>query len=122
MFKVSRGLVKEDEGIVYLLEIHLEDKVLVKIGITQRKIEERVVEILASIFQKYRLFPYCRPKRFKKTDRIFEKEAELHRYFKDRSYKTEHKFGGSSEMFDIPLDEAVEVYEKVLKGTLDEGG
>lgn len=116
-FKVSTKNVQEDKGIVYLLEIHMEEKILVKIGITSRpKIEDRVTEILVSIFKSYRYFPYLRPKRFTKTSDIMTKEAMLHKYFEERRYITEHKWGGSTEVFDIPLDEAVEVYERVLKG------
>lgn len=115
-FKVSKKDVAEDKGIVYLLEMHMDDKVLVKIGVTSRKVEERVVEILTSFFQKYRYFPYCRPKRFKKTEGIYKKEAMLHKYFEDKRYKTQHVFGGCTEMFDIGLDEAVDAYERVLAG------
>lgn len=116
MFKVSTKNLSDEEGIVYLLEIHMESKVLVKIGVTQRSVGERAAEILLSAFNKYRCFFYCRPKRFTKTDEIYKKEAMLHKYFDGRRYTTQHKFGGSSEMFDIPLDEAVDVYERVLKG------
>lgn len=115
--KVSTKATGEDLGMVYLLEVHIEEQVLVKIGITQRsKITDRVTEILVGIFNKYRYFPYIYPKRFKSTDRVFEKEATLHNHFNDRRYKTEHVFGGSTEFFNIPLDEAVCAYEKVLKG------
>ncbi len=113
--KVDRKAA-DDSGIVYLLEIHLEDKVLVKIGVTTRKIEERVVEILTSIFKHYRVFPYCYPKRFKTTTSIFAKEAALHRYFKGQRYVTQHRFDGNCEFFDVPLEEAVAAYERVLAG------
>lgn len=114
-FTVNNKL-EEDEGIVYLVLFNLDDKELVKIGITTRKIEDRVSEILVSIFKAYREFPYCRPKRFRKTTDIFEKESILHNYFKDRKYTPEKTFSGSSEFFDIPLDEAVIVYERLLAG------
>lgn len=116
-FKVSTKNTKEDEGIVYILLIKLEDKDLVKIGVTGRdKVEDRVIEILLSIYKTYRYFPYCYTKRFRKTSDMFEKEAILHRYFKEYNYKTEKVFGGSTEVFDIPLDDAVAAYEKVLQG------
>ena len=120
--KVSKKAIAEDEGIVYVLLTKMEDKDLVKIGITTRsKIEDRVVEILSSAFKKYREFFYCYPKRFTKTTDIFAKEAMLHRYFDDRRYETKHKFGGCTEMFDVPLDEVVDAYERVLAGeNLDE--
>ena len=117
MFKVSTKAVSSEKGILYILLVRLEDKDLVKIGITTRpKIEDRVVEILTSIFKKYRNFPYCYPKRFKKTDNLLDKEARLHKYFEDYKYTTEHSFSGHTEFFDIELDTVVDAYERLLKG------
>jgi len=116
--KISKdGLsLEEDVGILYIVYFELEEKQLVKIGVTTRNIEDRVSEILVSIFKKYREFPYCRPKRFRKTGNVYEKEAQLHQYFKQYSYKPKNKFSGSTEFFDVPLEEVVEVYEQLLKG------
>jgi hypothetical protein len=115
--------LEEDSGILYLVHFKLDDKDLVKIGVTSRNIEDRVSEILVSIFKKYREFPYCRPKRFRKTGNVYEKEALLHEHFKEYNYKTNKKFSGSTEFFDIPLEEVVEVYEKLLEGKpIDESG
>lgn len=118
MMKVSKSEkhIEEDPGILYLVHFKLDEKDLVKIGVTSRTIEERVSEILISIFKKYREFPYCRPKRFRKTGNVYEKEAILHDYFKEYSYTPEKKFSGSTEFFDIPLDDVVKVYEDLLNG------
>jgi|TARA_R110000744_G_scaffold202521_1_gene321392 hypothetical protein len=110
------SLVQSDIGILYVVCFTLEGKELIKIGVTTRKIEDRVSEILVSIFKKYREFPYCRPKKFKKTYDIFHKEAILHEYFKNYSYITEKKFSGSTEFFDVPLCKVVEAYENLLEG------
>lgn len=123
--KVSKSKANTlgDNGILYVILFELEGKSLVKIGVTTRTIEERVSEILVSIFKKYRLFPFCRPKRFKKTSDIFHKESLLHKHFADRSYKPTKKFSGYTEFFDVPLDEVVEVYETILREvSLTEGG
>jgi hypothetical protein len=101
-------------GILYILLIELEGKSLVKIGVTHRAIEERVVEILTSIFKKYREFPYCRPKRFRTTTDIYSKEKLLHTMFESKKYKTAKKFSGHTEFFDMPLEDAVAAYEKLL--------
>lgn len=115
--KISRVSSKKDnEGILYLVTFELEGKTLVKIGVTTRSIEERVSEILVGIFKGYRLFPYCKPKRFRKTTDFVRKEADLHKYFSSYRYTTEHKFGGSTEFFEVPEDEAVSVYERLLSG------
>lgn len=107
-------MVKNVEGIVYVLLVEMEGKSLVKIGVTTRSIEERVVEILTSAFKVYREFFYCKPKRFKKTVDIYEKEAELHKAFDRYRYKPSKKFGGSSEFFDVPLDEVVVKYDAMI--------
>lgn len=116
--KIARvkSTAKDDLAILYLLVFELEGKELVKIGITTRNIEDRVTEILLAIFKKYRVFPYCRPKRFRKTTDVLKKEAELHRQFADRRYNFSKKFGGSTEFFDVPLDEVVTAYELLLNG------
>jgi hypothetical protein len=117
-FKVTKEKVSagEDPGILYLVYFELEGKALVKIGVTGRTIEERVSEILVSIFKKYREFPYCRPKRFKKTSDVYEKEAQLHKYFEKYNYKFAKKFSGSTEFFEVDLNLVVEAYEKLLAG------
>ena len=106
----------ENSGILYLVRFDLEGKELVKIGVTGRSIEDRISEVLVSIFKQYREFPYCRPKRFRKVEDAYEKEAGLHAYFKEYKYTPEKKFSGSSEFFDTPLDEIVKVYEDLLDG------
>ena len=40
-------------GIVYVILIELEGRTLVKIGVTHRRIQDLVSEILTSIFMKY---------------------------------------------------------------------
>lgn len=105
---------KNETGILYVLLVELEGKSLVKIGVTGRSIEDRVVEILVSIFKKYREFPYCRPKRFRSTCDIYSKEKYLHGVFEEYRYKTAKKFSGHTEFFDVPLEEVVVAYEKLL--------
>jgi len=117
----SNPEIEEDSGILYLVCFELDGKSLVKIGVTSRNIEDRVSEILVSIFKKYREFPYCRPKRFRKTGNVYEKEALLHKYFEECSYTPEHKFSGSTEFFDLPLEDVVETYEQLLEGAVLEG-
>lgn len=104
----------EEVNILYLVLFELEGRTLVKIGVTSRSIEERVSEILVSIFKKYREFPWARPKRFRKTDKAYEKEAVLHEKFKEFSYVTDKSFSGSTEFFDVPIDIVVQAYEELL--------
>lgn len=114
MFKIDTSLLKKD-GILYLLEIELEDKVLVKIGVTTRdKVENRVCEILTSIWKSYRIFPKTYVKRFRKTSNVYDKETKLHQIFEEYRYSTEHRFSGSTEIFDVEISKVVEEYEKLL--------
>jgi hypothetical protein len=119
MIKITKCNIA-DEGILYVLLIHLDDRDLVKIGISSRlKIEERVAEIAISIFKKYRYFPYIYPKRFTKVPTPLDKEADLHRYFREYAYVSKHAFGGYTELFDLPLDVVVDTYDKLIAGELD---
>lgn len=117
-FKPSLADEKNVNGILYILYIDLEDKQLQKIGVTRRlRIEERVSEILCSIFTPYRVFPRCYPKRFSRTTDIFEKESMLHRYFSSCRYVPASSFSGSTEVFTgIDEDHLLEMYERVLLG------
>ena len=101
-------------GILYVILVELEGKSLVKIGVTHRRIEDRVSEILVGIFKKYRIFPYCRPRRFKTTRDTYKKEKILHKHFAKYSYSPSKKFSGSTEFFDVPLEDVVEIYDNMV--------
>lgn len=52
----------DNSGILYVLVVRLDCGTEVyKVGVTKRKIEERVAEILTSFWLSYRYFPYCYP-------------------------------------------------------------
>lgn len=112
--KINKNI--QDKGIVYILQIDLEDRQLVKIGTTSRKIEERVVEILTSIWKYYRIFPKTYVARFKALDSPLDKEAQLLKYFSNYSYLTEHKFSGCTEIFDIDVEAAKRAYDEMVEG------
>lgn len=105
-------------GLLYILAMDIDGEIVYKVGVTQRdKIEDRVCEILASFFKSYRYFCWCRPKRFKKTDDVYEKEAKMHKYLKQYQYTSEKRFSGNTELFNgISLDTLVELYEAMLVG------
>ena len=103
-------------NILYLVLFELEDKPLVKIGVTGRHIEDRMAEIATSVFHQYRYFPYIYPKRFRNVSEAYEKEKILHDHFDGYRYNTIHHFSGCTEFFDIPLSTAVDAYECLLEG------
>jgi len=114
MFKVSKKKVSEDKMILYLLELDINGTIVCKFGVTSRKIEDRVAEILKSLFYSTRRFHYCYPKRFKKVDDALVKEAMLLEYFDEYRYDG-YKFSGYTELRVISLEEAVRVYDYLLK-------
>lgn len=116
--KVDKNKEVKDEGILYILYLWIDDvSVVTKIGVTSRKIEERVVEILTSYYHQHRMFPKLYPKRFRKTERVYEKEAMMHKYFENKQHQFEKMFSGSTEFFkDIDEEELLKVYEDCLNG------
>lgn len=107
---------EDARSILYLLDMELEGKKVRKIGITSKKIEDRLVGIATSVFSKHRYFPYIYPKRFRKVDSALVKEQKILEYMKEYKWTSEKEFGGHTEMLDVELDVLVDVYEKVVKG------
>lgn len=115
--KTTNTIKSEHDGIVYILILEIGDKTVYKIGVTQRKIEDRVIEILTSFWKSYRYFPKCYPKRFKSTSNIFGKEAALHHHFANCKYEPEYKTDGFSELFYIDdLEYLLDIYARCLDG------
>lgn len=111
------GKARPGRGIVYLIRMELDDGLVVwKIGITTRKIEDRLQEIVISFFKKYRYIPRTSVKKFSSCDNYFEVETRLHKEYKDSSYKFDKVFSGSCEFFsDLDEDRLVERYIEVMK-------
>ena len=102
------------DGILYLLVFKLEDKTLVKIGVTQRiKVEDRICEIIVSIWKRYRVFPECVAKRYRSVKEVYKKEKYMHDYFASYNYKTKYVFSGSTQFFTASVDEIVKVYDEI---------
>ncbi len=112
----TKGLI--DRSIVYVLSIELEDKMLIKVGRTSRNVEDRVSEILISIWKKYRVFPKCYVKRYRQAKDACKLETALHQALHKYRYKTKHKFSGHTEMFEVSLGKATRLYDKLGKEQL----
>lgn len=107
--------VVEDEGILYLIEMDVDGKRVVKIGMTRRPtIDDRLAEIALSHFKAYRQINYMRPKRFRKTCDVYKKEQLLLGYFAARRFISEKQFSGSSEIVDVDIMEVVQKYEEII--------
>ena len=117
-FSVSYDLenVGKLDGILYILELDVDGKRVVKVGLTRRdNICERVCEITTSYFQQYRYFPYVRPKRFRHVANVYAKEQYILKYFRDKKYKSEKKFSGCEELLDVDVEQVVQVYEQLIE-------
>lgn len=114
-FTISTSdIITAVRGIVYVLEIEVDGKTVVKVGHTMRpKVEDRVCEILTSMWKRYRVFPKCYVKRYKAFDTPAAVEKRLHKQLKDYRYTPKYAFSGSTEFFDLPLSEVVSLYDKV---------
>ena len=107
--------VVEDEGILYLIEMDVDGKRVVKIGLTRRAtIDERLVEIALAHFKAYRQINYMRPKRFRTTSNVSQKEQLLLGYFSSRRYVSEKPFTGHTELVDVDIMEVVTKYEEII--------
>ena len=119
--KVGEGAPKQAQRL-YLLEITLPSGlVLCKIGkASGASSVTRMMQIVESIYNKFRRTPmiYIKRDREVPADKVFQYEAELHRYFKSCQYITTHKWSGCTEAFCIPLEDAVMAYESVIEGNV----
>ena len=115
--KITTNLDKKvDKGIVYVLEIELEEKTLVKIGVTSRsKVEDRVVEILTEIWKRYRYFPRTYVARYKTISDPYGFEKLLHGCFAEQRYTTEHRFSGNTEIFNVSVEDVKAMYDTVYE-------
>ena len=113
MFTVS---MEDARSTLYLLHMEIEGKKVCKIGITSKKIEDRLQGIVMSFFSKYRYTPWIYPKRFRKIDSALVKEQKILEYMKEYKWQSEKQWGGWTETLDVELDVLVGVYEKVVNG------
>ena len=107
---------EDKRSIVYLLDMELEGKKIRKIGITSKKIEERLQGIAMSIFSKHRYVPYIKPVKYQKVVNALAMEQKILKYMEEYKWTSEKQWGGCTETLDVELDILVDVYEKVQKG------
>lgn len=115
LLKIDRKQIAEDEGIVYLLEMTIEGDKYVKVGVTTRDIEVRMCELAVSCWKQYRYMPHIYSKRHRKTQHIYEKEAEILKILEEYRAEPDKKVQGHTELHRVDLECAVMVYESVLK-------
>ena len=110
---------------VYLLDITFASGMkVVKIGKSSGKDSlDRMLQIQRDYYNKYRVTFICNIKRDRAVEDAFQVETALHKFFQDYKYTPKIAFDGSTELFNIHLEAAVEVYEHILEngvGSLEE--
>ena len=102
---------------VYLLDITFASGMkCVKIGKSSGKDSlDRMLQIQRDYYNKYRVTFICNIKRDRAVDDAFRIESELHKFFQDYRYTAKIPFDGSTELFVINIEAAVEAYEYILE-------
>lgn len=107
-----------NSGKLYVMRFWLDDEEIVyKVGVTTRKPEDRLMDILLSYYKGNRYVPRCDIKRFRTVDDVFGKEAILLASLQEFRYNSEKKFSGCTEMFQgIDEPSLLELYDRVVAG------
>jgi len=117
---LKRGESPSKKRRLYLLEIEMPSGMqCVKIGVASGNNSlERMMQVNRDIFMKFRYTAKIGIKRDREVDAdvVFKYETMLHRFFRDHQYIPPRKFDGSTELFAVPLEDAVQAFEAVLEG------
>jgi len=102
---------------LYLFSIRFESGMeCVKIGKSSGSSSlDRMLQIQRDYFNRNRCTFICRIVRDRPIDKdVFKYESALHRFFEDYRYRPKIAFDGSTELFNINKEEAIEAYEYLL--------
>ncbi len=107
----------KEEGYTYLMEFKFKTssgnvKTLYKVGITQNKPIDRMLEILRSFWTQRQYIPEARLVRYRKSSSFREKEKAIHTELDEYRYKFNIKFSGYTEFFEVEKEAAIFVYER----------
>ena len=116
---VGKAPVKDRR--LYCMRITTPGKVYYKFGVASgHSAKERLLQIAASYYDKYRETPVIKLMRDRKIDpaKVFQYETTLHRFFKFYTYDNNMylPFDGSSECYTIDKDVAIQAYDAVIDG------
>ena len=115
--KLERTLYKESLRRVYLLDITFKSGMkVIKIGVSSGKSSlDRMLQIQRDYYNKYRVTFICNIKRDRAVEDAFKAETALHKFFQDYKYTPKIAFDGSTELFCIYPEAAVEALEYILE-------
>jgi len=82
--------------------------------------KERMLQIVSSYFDRFRETPKIKIVRDRKVDGdiVFKYETILHKFFIFYQYKGSTPFSGSTELFCVSEDAAIQAYEAVVEGNI----
>lgn len=113
-FDVKKDTKKADR--LYVLEIVIEGVIVYKVGkASGGSSKDRMLSIISSYFDVYRVTPAVRIVRDRACEDVFTKENECHKRLKEYSFESDKAFSGHTELFETSKDIVLEVYEDVLQ-------
>ena len=115
-FKVSKNLDNVDR--LYIMEIIIGEVTVYKVGkASGHSSKQRMLQIIGSYFDVYRVTPVVRIIKDKEVTNVFEKETRCHHALAEWQYTPEKSFSGSTEVFLVDKEKVLEVYKNVLQDT-----
>ena len=113
-FKVSRKK-EESTSRLYILEIVVDGYTVYKIGkASGANCKQRMLQIVGSYFDVYRVTPVIKVVRDRPCDDVFAKETKCHNALALFRYISEEIFSGHTELFKVDKEKVIEVYERIL--------
>jgi hypothetical protein len=115
-FKVKKDFDNVDR--LYILEIMIGDTLVYKVGkASGHSCKQRMLQIIGSYFDVYRVTPIIKVVKDKEVSNVFEKETKCHHALAEWQYIPEKAFSGSTELFLVDKEKVLEVYKDVLQST-----
>ena len=117
-FKVNKNLDNVDR--LYIMEIVVGETTVYKVGkASGHSSKQRMLQIIGSYFDVYRVTPVVKIVKDKEVKNVFEKETKCHHELVEWQFTPEKAFSGSTELFLVDKEKVLEVYKDVLQSTED---
>ena len=115
-FKVNKNLDNVDR--LYIMEIVVGETTVYKVGkASGHNSKQRMLQIIGSYFDVYRVTPVVRIIKDKEVKNVFEKETKCHHALAEWQYKFDKAFSGHTEIFNVTKEKVLEVYKDVLQSS-----
>ncbi len=96
----------KNKQICYVLKFRdIDGQVFWKIGITTRRIGDRIAEIVMSMFQVLRYIPMTKAKKFSSSPGYEKIELAMHKKYKKNKYRMPDGISGKTEYFRFDTEE-----------------